>query len=71
MFIKSVDLNAKDIFLGKGWENWVRYSRNNPSDPWKREKGMLPTPETDAQIIRKLTEWDERPKHHVRTRQTA
>lgn len=24
MFIKSVNHNLKDVFLGEGWDNWVR-----------------------------------------------
>lgn len=24
MYIKSVNHNIKDIFLGEGWDNWVR-----------------------------------------------
>ena len=55
MFVKSVDVHVRDVFLGKGWENWVRYSKE--SGNWKRVGGLAPNFETEQQILRRLDSW--------------
>jgi len=55
MFIKSVDVHVRDIFLGKGWENWIRYSK--ASGHWKRIGGLGPNYETEQQILKRLDSW--------------
>ena len=38
MFIKTVNHNTKDVFLGKEWDNWVRVTRSG--DKFLRTDGM-------------------------------
>jgi hypothetical protein len=52
MYIKSVDVNNKDVFLGKGWENWCRYSR--VEGRWTRTKGLRPDHAIHRKIVEKI-----------------
>lgn len=63
MLIKTIDRSTKDVFLGKGWLNWVRYAKT--SKGWEPVKGLRPNKETHEQIVKKITEWEaERAKKH-------
>lgn len=55
MYIKQVDVNTKDVFMGNGWANWVRYERQG--EEWVRVKGMTVARDMDAAIKRKLNAW--------------
>jgi hypothetical protein len=50
VYIKSVDENTKDVFLGKGWANWVRYTMKEGR--WVRTAGLRP----DHTIHRKIVD---------------
>ncbi len=59
MFIKSVSADCKDVFLGRGWENWVRYERD-ASGKWHATKGLRPDKTINDKIVHKLTTWQQR-----------
>jgi len=59
MFIKSINANAKDIFLGtKGWDNWTRYER--VEGQWKQTKGLRVDDGTHRAIVSILTSWKQK-----------
>lgn len=61
MYVKPVDVDTRDVFLGKGWENWVRYRK--VAGFWKRVGGLSPNYETEQQILRRLDSWGSNHNH--------
>lgn len=61
MYIKSVDVVTKDIFLGnKGWDNWTRYSFVDGK--WVQTKGLRVDAKVHSVIVDKITTWNENHK---------
>lgn len=52
MYIKTVDENTKDVFLGKGWLNWCRYEYKDGR--WNRTKGLRPDHNIHRKIVEKI-----------------
>ena len=48
MYIKSVNQNVKDVFLGKGWENHVRMAKQG--DKFLRTSGIFITGDVTSKI---------------------
>lgn len=57
MFIKSVNNDVKDIFLGKGWDNHVRITRNG--DTFLRTSGMHLSPDVLTKISSRIKSFEE------------
>lgn len=52
MYIKSVNANMKDVFLGKGWDNWCRYELQE--NRWVRTGGLRPDHAIHRKIVEKI-----------------
>ena len=53
MYIKSVSVNLKDVFLGtKGWEPWTRYQLQDGK--WRRVAGVRVDSDTHRRIVERL-----------------
>lgn len=57
MFIKSVNENVKDVFLGNGWSNHVRIQRDG--DQFLRTSGMHVTPDVVTKISNRIKSFEE------------
>lgn len=58
MYIKSVNANMKDVFLGKGWDNWCRYELVDGR--WTRTKGLKPDHAVHRKIVEKIENYNSR-----------
>ncbi len=59
MYIKNRGYDMKDVFLGKGWLNWVCYQQQADGS-WKRIKGLEVDKHTDEKIRTRLNAWTSR-----------
>lgn len=65
MYIKHVDVNTKDIFLGnKGWDNWTRFSCVN--GVWQQSAGLKVDERVSRLIVDRITTWNDNHKPQVR-----
>jgi hypothetical protein len=56
MFIKTIDHNTKDVFLGKGWDNWVRVTKTD--NKFLRTAGMTITMDVTNKINDRIKQMD-------------
>lgn len=59
MYIKTVDNTHKDVFIGRGWKQWVRYE-NKPKAGWLPTVGFMPNKDLHDKIVEKLKAWEVR-----------
>lgn len=60
MYIKAAGGSIRDVFLAKGWNNWIRYEKQ-PDGKWVRVAGLTPNQPTEQQIKRRLETWGQQP----------
>lgn len=57
MYIKTLNHNTKDVFLGKGWDNWVRVTRSG--DKFLRTDGMHCPPVVMTKLNERIKAFEE------------
>lgn len=58
MYIKKIDSGMVDVFLGRGWINWVRYEY--VEGRWVRTKGLRPDQGVHRKIVDKIEQFNSR-----------